>query len=108
MNYKSSFHPTLILCPETANYVPLEQVREKLSAFGYARFSDADANNLPVVTPNKAYQALVTLAGSTLPLGEAVAFMDDALASKTTKSVCSLLSYAGDLCCSSLALVVDQ
>jgi arginyl-tRNA---protein transferase len=38
MNYKSSFQPTEILCPDTLTYVPLDaSVREKLDLDGYAR-----------------------------------------------------------------------
>lgn len=41
MNYKSSFSPTEILCPDTLKYVPLDDsVRSKLDEAGYARLDD--------------------------------------------------------------------
>lgn len=40
MNYKSSFYPTEILCPDSLVYVPLnDEVREKLDRDGYATLS---------------------------------------------------------------------
>ena len=50
MKYKGEYTPSFLLCPETYNYVPIEQCRPKLDIQKYSRFSgesevvDSDKN----------------------------------------------------------------
>lgn len=42
MRYKGQYYPSLLLCPESYKYIPVELCRPKLDASRYARLNDAE------------------------------------------------------------------
>jgi len=42
MKYKGHYTPSYLVCPETYNWIPIEQCRPKLDAARYARLDDSD------------------------------------------------------------------
>ncbi|KAM7444934.1 Arginyl-tRNA--protein transferase 1 [Porites harrisoni] len=45
MKYKGQYSPSYILCPETYNWIPIEQCRPKIALAKYSRLDDSEEGN---------------------------------------------------------------